>query len=161
MSRTPQKDPLREDPLSALLRQLPRPTARPGFTTQVLHRLEEPPSPRRALRWGLAAAAAGVVLLLGLLLPGGPGDRPGQRPGLAGAGTAREAPAAPSEEHRREELRRERRAIARELAALKEELAREEPVLYLGGNEQFELVLGADDFGGPARPAAEAASYRP
>ncbi|HET9766709.1 MAG TPA: hypothetical protein VFS60_07670, partial [Thermoanaerobaculia bacterium] len=66
-------------------------------------------------------------------------------------------------EQRRVALRAESAALARELAALHEEVAKPAPVLYLGGNEQVDVVLdlsslpiaaaarGAGAVGGPGR----------
>jgi hypothetical protein len=44
-------------------------------------------------------------------------------------------------ERRRAALRAESAALASELAALHQELAEPAPVLYLGGNEQVDVVL--------------------
>jgi len=102
------------------------PTAMPGpvFTARVLARLDRPPHlrPRRPLPAWVAAAAA-VAVLVG---------------GLWGAAVSRDAW---QKQQRRAALRAESAALARELAALHEEVARPAPVLYLGGNEQVDVVL--------------------
>jgi hypothetical protein len=119
--------------LETPLRELPRARAGADFTARVLARLDEPPRRRpphpiplgRLAMAGLAATAALVVALAaGPLRPG------------AGEGAQRRLRAA---EARRllEELRREHRALASELDAL----AEEEPVLYVGGDEEVDLVL--------------------
>ena len=113
--------------LGRTLRELPRGRAGTDFTARVLSRLDDPPrrrpSPLAAV--GVAAAAA-----LALLLAAGP-----LRPG-AGRDEGRRLRAA---EARRvlEELRREHRALESDIDAL----ARDEPVLYLGGDEEVDLVV--------------------
>ncbi len=116
--------------LETTLRELPRARAGDDFTARVLARLDAParrrPMPLARLAMaGLAAAAA-----LALALSAGP-LRPGD-----GGGRERRLRA---DEARRllEELRREHRALASEL----ETLAAEEPVLYLGGDEEVDLVV--------------------
>ncbi len=110
--------------LGDLLRELPREHARPGFTARVLERLEAPaPASRPNVRLLLAAAAlvlttvsAGVVI-----------DRQsGSRESLEEAQAQRIL----------QDLRAEHERLEREL----EELSGP-PVVYIGGNEEVDLVL--------------------
>lgn len=111
--------------LGDLLRELPREHARPGFTARVLNRLDAPAD--RRLQWvprvALAAAAiAAVTISAGVLM-----DRP------AGSGQAIETAEA---QRILRELRAEHGRLERELHEMSEP-----PVLYLGGNEDVDLVL--------------------
>jgi len=111
--------------LERLLRELPREKARQGFTPRVLARLDRAPAPRVGWRPRLATAAA-VVLLAGSAL------------GLAryeqveAQRAARQARA----QQLLRELRAEHGQIKRELEALPDP-----PVVYLGGNEDMDLVV--------------------
>ena len=113
--------------LGDLLRELTPEHARPGFTARVLKRLDSPAE--RDLRWrprmalaGVMAAAAAVVISAGLMM-----DRP-----------AGSRPAAEIAEARQilQELRAEHGRLERELETLSEP-----PLMYLGGNEDVDLVL--------------------
>jgi hypothetical protein len=115
--------------LGRLLRELPREQARQGFTARVLarlDRLDEAPQPRRWL-WQPRLAAAAVTLAVA----------------LAGAGllqhsrmeAERAARVARAEQVLRE-LRAEHGRIKKEIEALPES-----PVVYLGGDEQTDLVI--------------------
>jgi len=111
--------------LGRLLRELPREQARQGFTARVLARLDE--APPRPLRWQprLAAAAATLVIALagaGLL----------QHARMEAARAARVARA----EQVLRELRAEHGRIKKEIEELPES-----PVVYLGGDEQTDLVI--------------------
>ncbi len=111
--------------LRAALRELPAATPGPAFTASVLARLDPPPRwcPRRRPVPAWVAAAATVAVLLG---------------GLWGAAVGRQAW---RQQQRRAALREESAALARELAELHEEATKPPPVLYLGGNEQLDVVL--------------------
>ena len=112
-----------------LLRELPREQARQGFTARVLarlDRLDEAPHPRPQ-RWQprLAAVAATLVIALaaaGLL----------QHSRMEAERAARVARA----EQTLRELRAEHGRIKREIEALPES-----PVIYIGGDEQTDLVI--------------------
>ncbi|HEX6898552.1 MAG TPA: hypothetical protein VF789_02520 [Thermoanaerobaculia bacterium] len=113
--------------LGDLLRELPREHARPGFTARVLNRLDAPAD--RQLRWrprlalaGAMAAVAAVAISAGVLM-----DRPaGSEPSIETAEAQRIL----------RELRAEHGRLEQELHEMSEP-----PVLYLGGNEDVDLVL--------------------
>ncbi|HXT21544.1 MAG TPA: hypothetical protein VN811_01650 [Thermoanaerobaculia bacterium] len=113
----------KRDALREALRSLP--AAAPGlaFTTRVLARLDRPARPRRRPIPAWVTAAATMAVLVA---------------GLWGVAAGRQAW---QEQRRRAAMRAESAALARELAALHEELAEPAPVLYLGGNEQVDVVL--------------------
>jgi len=134
-----------DDGLSAALRGLPTATPGPSFTARVLARLDRPPRQRRLPIPAWVTAAAAMAVLAG---------------GLWGVSVGRQAW---QQERRRAAMRVESAALARELAALHDELAEPAPVLYLGGNERVDVVLdlsalpiaaaapGAATFGGVRR----------
>jgi hypothetical protein len=106
--------------LTALLSELPREQARPGFTARVLERLDAAPrtTPRWSFRLALAAAAtlAAVAISAGILT-----REPRE------AGQARQA---------LQELRAEHGRLEQELREISAP-----PVVYLGGDENVDLVL--------------------
>lgn len=110
--------------LGDLLRELPREQARPGFTARVLNRLDAPED--RRLGWrprlALAGAMAAVAISAGVLM-----DRP--------AGSRQEIETAEAQRILRE-LRAEHGRLEREFQEMSEP-----PVLYLGGDEEVDLVL--------------------
>ena len=111
--------------LDRLLADLPRQAASAGFSRRVLDRLDAPPPRRRARRaWLLAAAAAAAsALAVGVWLA----PRPAAEPPLAETRA----------------LQAQHRQLMEELTALKASLrdAPAAPVIYVGGNEQLDLVL--------------------
>ena len=111
--------------LRAALRGLPAPTPGPMFTARTLARLDRavrPAPPRRAIpAWVTAAATMAVIV-----------------GGVWGAAAGRQAW---QQEKRRAALRAAAAALARELAELHEQVAAPAPVVYLGGNEQVDVVL--------------------
>lgn len=123
--------------LGNLLRELPREQARPGFTARVLHRLDAPerrrsiPTPRLAL-----ATALAVVLMI-----------------TAGAliNARRDALATARAEQALAEIRAEHARLEREVQDLSQP-----HVVYLGGNEDVDLVLDLGKVRGSegATPAA-------
>jgi hypothetical protein len=124
--------------LGEILRELPRPTARPGFTARVLHRLEAPPRRRPSSRpaWaGALVLATALILAAGVLVDA--------RREAAEAARARQA---------LQEIRAEHGRLEREV----QELSAPPPVMYLGGNENVDLVLDLGKVGGKegAKPAA-------
>lgn len=130
--------------ISRLLRDLPRETAPPGFTRDVLRRLDEPrPERRTATRttWKLAAAAAVLALAVGLGVVLGldlwPHSEP-TRPAVSPSGSPVTAQA------RLEELRDEHRRLAQEMEELRELIRDDEPFVYLGGDEHVEFVYGIE-----------------
>lgn len=115
------------DPIRRALRELPRIEASEGFTASVLDRAASSaprrrpwqPSPGR-----LAAAAAALALVVG-----------------GGVWEWRQDRAAAARELRAAELLQEQRVLERELESLRR-LRSEEPVLYLGGDQDYEFVVG-------------------
>ena len=129
--------------LRSALRELPAAAPRPGFTTRVLARLERPPRRRQGRplpAWVTAAAA--VTLLAG---------------GLWGAAAGRQAV---QQQRRRAALQQESAALAHELAALRAEAAKPEPMLYLGGTEQVDVVLDLSSLPVAATMSAPAGTRR-
>jgi hypothetical protein len=124
-----------------LLREIPRETARTGFTTRVLARLDGPmPERPRGWRPRLAFAAAAVLALV-------------VSAGLFRYEQSREAARAAEARQALREIRAEHERLEQELRALSEP-----PVVYLGGNERIDLVLGLDNLPAEAGPAP--AAYR-
>lgn len=134
-----------------LLRELPRETARTGFTTRVLARLdaEDHPAtarPRDAWRPRLAFAAAAVLALV-------------VSAGLIRYDQQREATRTAEARRVLQEIRAEHERLEREVRALSEP---EPQVIYLGGNERIDLVLDLNKVpaeGGQGGPVP--ATYRP
>ena len=127
--------------LDRMLADLPRETASPGFSRRVLDDLDAAGRRRAGRPWLLAAAAAAAAaLVVGIwLVPqGDPPPVPAETLAL-------------QEEHRR---------LVEELAELKASLRQGRaaaPVLYLGGNENVDLVLDL----GPVWAGETAADVRP
>ena len=123
--------------LGDLLRELPREQARPGFTARVLNRLDAPqrrrwvPFPRLALATALAAVLA---VTAGFLIDA--------RQDALESSRAEKALA---------EIRAEHARLEREVRELSQP-----PVIYLGGNEDVDLVLDLGKVRGSegATPAA-------
>lgn len=144
--------PIEEHEISRRLRELPRETAPPGFTRDVLRRLDEPRTESKSPRpwswqWAGAAVAAALVLGLGLgtwLDPLGEGESVDetQTPAKLAAGSedVREGARA-----RLEALQAEHRRLAQEMEELRDLTRESEPFLYLGGDEQVDFVYGLDE----------------
>lgn len=135
-----------------LLRDLPRETAPPEFTRDVLRRLDEPRPKRRRVTWStwkLAAAATALTLAVGLGVVLGldlwPSPEP-TRPAVVTSSSPAPARA------RLETLRNEHRRLAQEMEELRELLRDDEPFVYLGGDEQVDFVYGIE-------PAAHRNAY--
>ena len=106
--------------LGDLLRELPRESARPGFTARVLQRLEAPERRRSMPPLALAGAmAATLAVTAGVLVD-----------------ARRDALEAVRAQRALAEIRAEHGRLEREVL----ELSRP-PVVYLGGNENVDLVL--------------------
>jgi hypothetical protein len=124
--------------LGDLLRELPREPARPGFTARLLQRLNrlEAPERRRALpRLAMAGAlAAALAVTAGVLVD-----------------ARRDALAAVQAQRALQEIRAEHGRLQREIQELSQP-----PVMYLGGNENVDLVLDLGQVSGTegAKPAA-------
>jgi len=122
--------------LGDLLRELPREQARPGFTARVLHRLDAPARRRSIPRLALATALTVVLAVTaGLLIDA-------RRDALANARAERALA----------EIRAEHARLEREV----QELSDPPSVVYLGGNEDVDLVLDLGKVRGSegATPAA-------
>ena len=112
--------------LGDLLRELPREHARPGFTARLLEqlkRLDSPErTPRRSFRLALAGAmAVALAVSAGVLMDQQAGPR-------KAIGTAQA-------QQTLQELRAEHGRLQRELRELSQ------PPVYIGGNEDVDLVL--------------------
>jgi hypothetical protein len=121
--------------LGDLLRELPREQARPGFTARILHRLDAPKRQRSIPRLALATALTLVLAItVGVLVDA-------RRDALANARAERTLA----------EIRAEHARLEREVQDLSQP-----PVVYLGGNEDVDLVLDLGKVRGSegATPAA-------
>jgi hypothetical protein len=125
--------------LGDLLRELPREQARPGFTARVLHRLDAPE--RRSIPWRAPRLALATALTIVLAVTAGL---------LINA--RRDAIANARAERALAEIRAEHARLEREV----QELSDQPPVVYLGGNEDVDLVLDLGKVRGSegATPAA-------
>ncbi|HEY4562013.1 MAG TPA: hypothetical protein VIJ36_03485 [Thermoanaerobaculia bacterium] len=122
--------------LGDLLRELPREQARPGFTARVLNRLDAPEHRRSIPRLALATVLATVLAVtVGLLID-----------------ARREALESARAEQALAEIRAEHARLEREVR----ELSDQPSVVYLGGNEDVDLVLDLGKVRGSegATPAA-------
>lgn len=112
--------------LNRLLRELPRETARPGFTGRVLASLDDRPEHRSLRIWRqprLVLATAALVAVVG----------------SAGFLQVR---ADRHEEMRRAEARKILQELRSEHELLEQELqSLSDPVIYVGGNEDVDLVV--------------------
>jgi hypothetical protein len=132
---------MEDEHLGRLLRELPREKARPGFTTRVAARLDQAPPAR--VRWvpRLAAALLAVTVATAGWV---------QHQHAEAARAARMARAS----QLLRELRAQHGQIKREL----ESLPAEPPVLYLGGNEDMDLVVDLREVRDPG--GVQPADYR-
>ncbi len=127
--------------LGDLLRELPREQARPGFTARVLERLDAPERivrPSRNFRPLLAGATAAFLLAVTV---------------STGIVMDRRAESVRAAEARRmlQEIRAEHGRLEQEIQELSQP-----PVVYIGGNEEVDLVLDLGKVSGSegATPAA-------
>ena len=126
--------------LGDLLRELPREHARPGFTARVVNRLDAPER-RRSIPWRIPRLALATALTIVLTVTAGFLVKE-RRDALANA-RAEQALA---------EIRAEHARLEREVR----ELSDQPSVVYLGGNENVDLVLDLGKVRGSegATPAA-------
>jgi hypothetical protein len=126
--------------LGDLLRELPREQARPGFTARVLHRLDAPER-RRSIPWRIPRLALATALTIVLAVT---------------AGLLIDARQHALESSRAEKALAEIRAEHARLEQEVRELSAQPPVVYLGGNEDVDLVLDLGKVRGSegATPAA-------
>jgi hypothetical protein len=127
--------------------------ASPGFTGRVLDGLERPPHRPERRRAPLARPLLAVAALA-LVLAAIPAVRRAVAPE-----PSRQTAARSVEEAKREALLREYRALAEELATIRRIADEQQPVLYLGGDEDFDVLYDlaaytSDERSGGARPAA-------
>lgn len=127
--------------LGDLLRELPREQARPGFTARVLERLDSPKRiarPQRPFQFALAGAAAMAAIVTAI----GTGVLMDHRAESIKAAEARQM---------LQEIRAEHGRLEQEIQELSEP-----PVVYIGGNEDVDLVLDLGKVSGSegATPAA-------
>lgn len=128
--------------LGRLLRELPRETARPGFTQRVLARLDEPAKIAASPRvWRLRLAVAATALLAVASA------------GLVRYEQSRKAERAAEARQALQEIRAEHDRLEQELRALSEP-----PVIYLGGDERLDLVVDPNRI--PAQDGPAPATYR-
>jgi hypothetical protein len=109
---------MEDNSLNRILSDLPRESARQGFTTRVLARLDDRPAAWMRPRLVFATAALLAV--------------------VASAGVLQYRA-----DHRQEEARRMLRELRSEHESLKQEFESlsAPPVVYVGGNEQVDLVV--------------------
>lgn len=126
--------------LGDLLRELPREQARPGFTARLLHRLDTAPE-RRSISWRVPRLAVATALTVVLAIAAGR---------LIDA--RRDALASARAEQALAEIRAEHARLEQEV----QELSDQPSVVYLGGNEDVDLVLDLGKVRGSegAKPAA-------
>lgn len=143
---------MEDQQLGRLLRELPEERARPGFTTRVLARLDDPDgakSGRHSLTWWPRFALAGIpaALLVGGISVGILGNRP--------------EPLSPDRAAEARQILDELRAEQERLARDFETLRGTEPgdVVYLGGNEEIDLVVDLSSV--PEGNGILPAAYRP
>ncbi len=126
--------------LGDLLRELSREQARPGFTARVLHRLDAPER-RQLIPWRVPRLALATVLAAVLAVTTG---------WLIDA--RRDALSNARAERALAEIRAEHTRLEREV----QDLSQPPAVVYLGGNEDVDLVLDLGKVRGSegAKPAA-------
>lgn len=134
---------MNERDLDRALRSLPRTRARPGFTRDVLDRLDHPATvstpPIRWSRFALAVGAAAAAVIAVVLV-------------------TRDAHETSPERRLLDELQAEHASIAREIDRLRVEPSFD-PVLYLGGDDTVAYVVELDSLARlAARPASVPAS---
>lgn len=135
---------MQDHSVGELLRELPRETARPGFTQRVLARLDRPEEAHRphgrTWRPRLALAAAALIAVV-------------ISAGVVRYERARDEARAAEARQVLQEIRAEHQELQRELRALSEP-----PVVYLGGDEGVDLVVDLNNV--PAEEGPLPATYR-
>lgn len=144
----------RADPLSRALRELETRSASATFTEGVLARLESRDArrrQRRRIQIALVAPAALLVLVMGAIVI----LRPTAAPPDGDSSSARAA-----------EIRRQHRMLQEEIELLQQARDRRRRVLYLGANDDYDLVLDLNPLldqrvHAPVVPALEDLRVRP
>lgn len=138
---------MEDQQLGRLLRDLPEERARPGFTTRVLARLDEPE--RRPIAWWPRFALAGIpaaLLVAGISI------------GLLGSRPEPLSPERAAEARQiLEELRAEQERLEQDFQTLRG--TEDGDVIYLGGNEEIDLVVDLSNV--PEGDGTVPAAYRP
>jgi hypothetical protein len=135
----PSLDPGADPEVTATLRALPRRQASPGFTEAVLTAAAQPPAEPS---WPRSMALLAASLVLATVFTAGALERAHQRQELHG---------------RVDALRVEHQQLERELAEIRRLSAEQPAVVYLGGNDQVDVVWSAPTqppSNGAAAPAA-------
>lgn len=128
---------MNHDELSDLLHTLPRTEASHGFTTRVIAKVTERPSPMPVPRYRFAIAAVLVAMLTTLSVVGTKVvERQHERARIA-------------------QLRNERQQIEKELNELKAMSKAADPVVYLGSANGVDLVVDVSKVKPAAVPAKE------
>ncbi len=142
---------MEDQQLGRLLRELPEERARPGFTARVLTRLDEPePKPsRQPIAWWPRLALAGVpaaLLVVGISI----GFLSNRQEALSPdrAAEARQI---------LDELRAEQERLEQDFQVLRG--SEQEGVVYVGGNEEIDLVVDMSNV--PEGNGTVPAAYRP
>jgi hypothetical protein len=112
-----------------VLASLPREQASPGFTAAVLERARTAEKPAAELGWSRMTTLLAASLVLVTVVTAGVLERAHQKKELRG---------------RVDALRSEHEMLAHELAELKRASAEEPAVVYLGGDENVDVVLTLD-----------------
>ena len=137
--------PPRDSRLEEALSRLPRERSSPEFTARVLAALDRPtvrPRPARAA-W---AAVVSVVLIAGLGL---------------GYGLQRQYAAERAYRQQVEELQHRYQQLLEEVTTVRQEVARPETRIYLGGDERLDLVLDLGQIEPTAALRRESSQVRP
>jgi len=125
-----------EDPaVLGALASLPREQASPGFTAAVLERSRTAEKPAAELGWSRTTTLLAASLVLVTVVTAGMLERAHQKKELRG---------------RVDALRSEHEMLEHELAELKRASAEEPAVVYLGGDENVDVVLTFDPKAVPA-----------
>jgi hypothetical protein len=138
---------MEDQQLGRLLRELPEEKARPGFTARVLARLDEPE--RQSIAWWPRLAWAGIPTML--LVVGISIGLLNNRPDALSPDRAAEA------RQILDELRAEQERLEQDFQVLRG--SEQEGVVYLGGNEEIDLVVDMSNV--PEGNGTVPAAYRP
>ena len=141
---------MNDDRIRELLRELPGAHASPDFTARVMERLDQPARRPTSVGRRLAWAAAAVAVIAAVSV---------------GAWRIEQIRAEAEARAELTALRTETNELADELRRLREQTAAASPVVYLGGDDQIDLVWdfrrsAARGVPAPDQPAARPAAAR-